>query len=166
MATNKELESNLSELKEEVRAIDVRVKLLEEYKDGKTYNVTPFTDDQLDGQYGNSRIFKDPPEWVKKGGESFQNLYLNQAPPEYLDILAKYLIWLSGSNEKQANDPVLADRWGGKEKLMKRAKYQRLDAAKAMGWARRKRGGWTLSPEEDRDLRNGNGSSTVDELGF
>ena len=82
-------------------------------------------DSDLDSKYGDPSIRKDPPRWT---GESFAGLTYSACSPEYLDELAIFLDWKAGKNEED----------GSPEKL-KFAGYDRKDAARARGWAARKR---------------------------
>lgn len=100
------------------------------------------SDDDLDGRYGNPEIRRDPPRWT---GESMVGRKYSDCPPEYLDTLAGFHDWRADQDDKKG-DP--------------RAKWPRLDAARARGWARRIRqqqggGGETPrgpeEPEQDVD---------------
>lgn len=94
----------------------------------------------LDSDFGNFAIRKDPPRWK---GQSYVGRRLSECPPEYLDMLADFCDWKAGKDE--------AD--GSPEKL-KYAGYARKDAARARGWADRLRAGWrqpTL-PGADSDV--------------
>lgn len=91
----------------------------------------------LDSEHGNPEIRKDPPRWR---GESFVGKRYADASVEYLENLAEFLQWKAGKNDAEP----------GKEKY---AKYDRLDAARALGWARRK------TTEAARYGKSGNGAS-------
>ena len=81
-------------------------------------------DADLDGPYGNQPIrAKDPKDWT---GESQLGKPLSECPPAYLDLVAARLDYFA----QHSDDP-------------KKAKYNRLDAARARGWAQRLRNGWT-----------------------
>lgn len=82
----------------------------------------------LEGPHGDPVVrAKDPRDWT---GEPMKGRNFSQCPPEYLDMLAERFDYFA-SNEDDA----------------KKAKYNRLDAARARGWARRIRQGWT-PPQE------------------
>ncbi len=81
-------------------------------------------DTELDGQYGDPEIRFNPRDWT---GTSHKNRHYSQAEPEFLDILANTLEFFAEKNA--ATDP-------------KKAGYERRDAARARGWARRLRAGW------------------------
>ena len=79
------------------------------------------TDADLDGTHGDPDVKKDPKRW---DGPSQAPCRMSECPPEYLDVLADFLNW-------KANKPR-----EGKEQY---ADYDRRDAARARGWAARKR---------------------------
>lgn len=81
------------------------------------------SDSELDGKYGNPQIRKDPPRWT---GESYVGRPFSEASSKYLDRLASFLDWRAGKNEEK-----------GDEQSLKYANYDRRDAARARGWARR-----------------------------
>ena len=79
------------------------------------------SDVDLDGTHGDPDVKKDPKRW---DGPSQAPCRMSECPPEYLDVLADFLKW-------KADHPR-----EGKEKY---AEYDRRDAARARGWAARKR---------------------------
>lgn len=90
-------------------------------------------DSDLDGQWGDPTIRKDPPRWQ---GQSYAGMPYSEAPADYLDTLAGFLDWAAGKAEEK-NELTS----NGKP----RADYLRKDAARARGWALRaakKGGGW------------------------
>lgn len=85
------------------------------------------SDRDLDGQYGDPEIkARDPRDWT---GPSMMGRRFSQCPAEYLDMLAERFDYFAGKNS------------AGTEEEQKKAKYQRLDAARARGWAARIRAG-------------------------
>jgi hypothetical protein len=109
------------------------------------------TDDDLDGQYGNPEIRKDPPRWT---GESFVGCRFSEASPEYLETLAGFLDWKARESDKK-DERV---KGGGLK-----SRFIRLDAARARGWAARIRGGTGArstahtSSKEAREQREASG---------
>lgn len=99
------------------------------------------SDGDLNGQYGDPEIKKDPRDW---SGPSYVGMRYSDAPAEYLDLLAGFLRWKAGKNDDDAAKETDAEK---KKKLVKYAKYARTDAARARGWAHRKRSGWAKSEE-------------------
>lgn len=74
----------------------------------------------IDGQYGNPEIRKDPPRWK---GPSYVGRTYSKCPSDYLRELAGFLQWKAGKNDED-----------GKAKY---AEYDRKDAARALAWAER-----------------------------
>lgn len=95
-------------------------------------------DDELDSKFGNAPVAKDPTDRFWKGPR-FVGKRLSECSPEYLDALAKYKDVCAKLKEKD----------GGEAKL-KYASYDRADAARARGWARRLRAGWTPPTPPER----------------
>lgn len=85
----------------------------------------------LDGKYGNPVIkARDPRDWT---GESMVGRLMSDCPAEYLDMVAERAEFFAGKNDEAQ---ALANN--GQPK----SKYDRLDAARARGWAARIRSGW------------------------
>lgn len=86
-------------------------------------------DQELDSQYGDPVVRKDPTAryWT---GASYGGCQLSECPPDYLDAFAKYKDACAYVNEKE-----------GKAEKQKYVEYDRRDAARARGWAARLRGG-------------------------
>lgn len=94
------------------------------------------SDADLDGEYGDPEIRKDPPRWT---GESFATRHYSQSTPEFLDNLAGFLDWKAGKDDEAANaSPGTPEA----EAKVKYARWARKDAARARGWAKRLRAGW------------------------
>lgn len=91
-------------------------------------------DSELDSKFGDPSVKKDPTDQFWRGA-SFVNKRLSECPAEYLDAFAKYKDLCAKLKEKD-----------GSEAKKKYAAYDRADAARARGWARRIRGGWTSPP--------------------
>ena len=94
-------------------------------------------DRDLDGSYGDPKVIVDPRNWQ---GASFKGGRMSEAPPDFLDELAEVL-----------------DDFADGEADPKKAKYKRGDAAKARGWARRKRA------EEQRAQQSNGAAGASDE---
>lgn len=87
-------------------------------------------DRDLDGQNGDPTIKFDPrPNYWS--GESYAGYRFSETSPDYLEATAKYLDACAYMAEKDTD-----------EKRRKSARYKRLDAARARGWAARLRAGW------------------------
>lgn len=89
---------------------------------------------ELDGPYGNPEVKFMPRDWT---GPSFKHARMSECPPELLDLLAETFDYFAEQSDEKheitaANKPVSA--------------YRRKDAARARGWAKRKREGWVGTP--------------------
>lgn len=98
------------------------------------------TDADLDSQYGNQPVRKDPNEKNWKG-KSCIGLRLSECPADYLDAFAKYKDSCAYMNEK-SGDPAKA----------KYIAYDRRDAARARGWAKRIRDGYKPPAGTDKPI--------------
>lgn len=111
-----------------VRNIEKRVAAVT-VKQAAASSSVPLADDRdLDGQYGNFTIKKDPPRW---SGDSFVGCALSECSPEYLDELAGFKMWQAGKEDAK-----------GGEDAQKKAHFLKKDAGRCAGWAARIRGGW------------------------
>jgi hypothetical protein len=82
------------------------------------------SDTDLDSPHGDPEVRRDPPRW---DGPSFKGRHFSQTSPEYLDDLAGFLDWRASKEEEEPDKKQYA-------------KYSRLDAKRARGWAARLRG--------------------------
>lgn len=78
----------------------------------------------LDNPHGNPKLRFLPRDW--SGSAEFKGLTFSECPPDLLDLVADSL-----------------DYFAGKQEDATKKKYDTLDAARARGWAARKRSGWT-----------------------
>lgn len=103
----------------------------------------------LDGKYGDPEVkAKSPRDWT---GDSMQGRHFSQCPPEYLDLVASRLDYFASAN---ASSEDAEDR--------KKARYNRLDASRARGWAQRLRSGWK-APEATAGFPSDNGAMVSDD---
>ena len=86
-------------------------------------------DNDLDGQWGDPEVRKDPKRW---DGESMVGRRYSETSPEFLRCLAGFLTWKADKNSENVSD----------EKAQKYAVYDQRDAARALGWAKRLESGW------------------------
>ena len=84
----------------------------------------------LDGKYGDPKVTFMPRGW---DGDSYKGVPFSACPPELLDLVAPALDWVA--QQAEANGETTST---GKPV----APYKRKDAARARGWAKRKREGW------------------------
>ncbi len=82
--------------------------------------IAPADDADLDSQYGDEEVRKDPPRWK---GESMVGRRLSETTPEFLDSYAGFKMW-QAAKDAEAGDEKKAD-------------YRRRDAARALGWKAR-----------------------------
>lgn len=102
-------------------------------------------DADLDSQWGDPEIRKDPPRW---DGPSFAGCRYSECTPEYLETLAGFLDWKADRDEEEG-------RVTSKGKPT--APYSRKDAARARGWAKRIREG-RAAPAASQRSNGGHGA--------
>lgn len=115
---------------EYLRSIDASLKALVARGGASLEAATSFvvSDADLDGKYGDPEVkAKDPRDWT---GPTMRGRRFSECPAEYLDMVAERLDYFCSTNT------------GATEDDQKKLKYQRLDAARARGWAKRIRAGW------------------------
>ena len=99
------------------------------------------SDADLDGKWGDPEVkAKSPRDWT---GESQQGKRFSECPAEYLDMVADRLDYFAGNED----DP-------------KKQRYNRLDASRARGWAKRIRAGY-VPPVADETA-----AMTADDVAF
>ena len=118
------------------------------------------SDRELDSQYGNNPIKKDPSGkyW---SGESYVSCRFSEVPPEYLDAFAKWKDASAYMKNKDAND--LGKSADDREKAKKYAGYDKKDARLARGWAKRLREGWNGASASAPRAGGGNGGAMPDD---
>ncbi len=94
------------------------------------------SDADLDGQYGDEEVKKNPKRWT---GESFIGRRMSECSPEFLDSLAGHFDYKA---EREAEDAANAEDEETANAKKKYAGYSRRSAARARGWAARLRAGW------------------------
>jgi hypothetical protein len=82
------------------------------------------SDRELDSDRGDPTIKRMPPKW---NGDDFTGYRYSETTSEFLESLAGFLNWKADRPQE------------GNEKY---AAYDRKDASRALGWARRLRSGW------------------------
>jgi hypothetical protein len=82
-------------------------------------------EDELDTQYGNFEIKRDPPRW---SGKSYAGCTLSRCSPEFLDTYAGFKDWCG---DKDAETGAVTNT--GKPK----AQFAYRDASRARQWAKR-----------------------------
>lgn len=99
---------------------------------------------ELDSDRGDPTVKKDPTRWK---GESRVGYRYSECEPEYLDVMADLKDWMA-DNPRPGSDP-------------KYASYDRKDAARARGWAKRIRDGWTQQAGPQGDESGGYGENDL-----
>lgn len=128
------IDARLAALESRMAAIEARLLAIV----GDTTNVksTPSgavaSDDDLDSEWGNPIVKKDPKKWVDDGGESYAGCRMSECPPKYLYMLASLFDWMAGKDE-ESNKTYTSKQ--GKE--VPTAPLNRKSAARARGWAKR-----------------------------
>lgn len=118
------------------------------------------TDRDLDGQYGDPSIRKDPPAKYWEGA-SYTNYKMSEVQePDYLDALAKYLDACAYMASKDAGNGVEV------EKNTKSAKFKVLDASRARGWAARLRARGAQQPPAQNDWNDAQPGGADDDIPF
>jgi hypothetical protein len=102
-------------------------------------------DRDLDGKYGDEEIKKDPPRW--QGGESFAGRRMSECSPEFLDCFAEFKDYCADRDEEKAALATGEEQ----EKKAKFARFSRISAARARGWAARLRSGWKRPGSDNND---------------
>lgn len=88
------------------------------------------SDDDLDSEWGDPVVKKDPKKWLDKGGDSYAGSHMSQCPSDYLRMLASLFDWMASKDEEK-----------GKTYKNKRgedvptAPFNRTAAKRARGWA-------------------------------
>ena len=132
-----------------LRSIDASLKLLTQHFGCNQHEHTAngpaamATDADLDGKYGNPEVkAKDPRDWT---GDNMNGKKFSECPPAYLDLVASRLDFFIEKTAQEAADAANSDE---REALKKKNHYQKLDAARARGWAARIRAGY-VAPAVD-----------------
>lgn len=107
------------------------------------------SDADLDGQYGDEEVKKDPPRWIKNGGDAVAPIRMSECTPAYLDEVASFCDWKAAKEDeasaeaarvgKTATGDALATALKTESDKKKYAGYSRKSAARARGWAARLR---------------------------
>jgi hypothetical protein len=105
---------------------------------------------EMDGQYGDIEIRKDPPRWH---GESFAGCKFSETTPEYLDCYADFQDWRA-----QKDDASGAKDSKGRPK----SGWAIKDARLARGWAARLRAGWKPAKQTNGSPTGGGSFSDDD----
>ena len=116
-------------------------------------------DADLDSEWGNPEIRKDPPRWH---GQSYAGRRYSQTEPAYLDCLAGFLRWKAGKDDEMATSAAAPEE---RTKYAKYAGYARKDAARAQGWAERLRRNLRTGAAPEGDAADPFGPDAADPFG-
>jgi hypothetical protein len=112
-----------------LKSIDISLKHL--VKASRVQGAKPVADNtMLDGQYGDPVVKSMPKFWT---GDDYKGQRFSVCPPELLDMIAELQDWVADRSEEKN------ERTDDGKPI---AAFRRRDAAKARGWAKRKREGW------------------------
>lgn len=134
-----------------LKSIDDRLRLLNEHfgigvrLEPKPDAVSAVASDRdLDSQHGNPEVkAKDPRDWT---GPTMKGRRFSECPAAYLLLVADRLDYFA-----KVADELMREQVPGSDEAKaaaSKARYNRLDASRARGWAERLRKGWTPPPEE------------------
>lgn len=102
------------------------------------------SDADLDSQYGDPEVrAKDPKDWT---GEPMKGRKFSECPAEYLEMVADRLDYFASDNEAKGETT--------------KARYNRLDASRARGWAARIRAGYKPPVPEASSFGEGFGDTS------
>lgn len=96
-------------------------------------------DSDLDSEYGDEEIKKDPPRWK---GDTFAPCHMSEASADYLDCYAEFKDYCAEKDTEKANELGASGDDEEAKKKLKYAGYGRKSARRARGWAARLRSGW------------------------
>jgi hypothetical protein len=101
------------------------------------------SDRDLDGEHGDPEIkAKDPRDWT---GEPMQGRKFSECPAEYLELVAERLDYFA--EQAEATNELASN---GKPKAL----YNRRDAARARGWAKRVREGTHVPKKQEAPVED------------
>lgn len=100
---------------------------------GSTTGGKVATSYDLDGEYGDPIVKKDPKRWT---GESFAGCKMSECPPDYLEEVASLFDWMADRDDEQGKTWT-SKKPGATPKPA--STFKRKDASLARGWALRKR---------------------------
>lgn len=126
---------DVTDLQKRVRELEAFVAILRAALTGGSPNGVGAiaTAADLDGKYGNPKVRCDPKDWKDAGGLPRKGRLMNQCEPEFLDLYAETLEFFAQKNDAEGKKAT-----NGKPASF----YDRADAARARGWAKRLREGW------------------------
>ena len=104
------------------------------------------SDRDLDSEWGDPVVKKDPKRWIDGGGDSYASCRMSQCPSDYLNALANLYDWQADKDEESNASYV-----NNAGKTVFTAPFKRKDAARARGWAKRNEGKSAAPVAESHD---------------
>lgn len=97
-------------------------------------------DADLDSQWGDPVIKKDPPRWK---GNSYAGSKMSECPADYLEAVARLFDWMASKDDEQGKT------WTNKKgEEVPASSFKKKDAARARGWAQRIKAGYVQTQRE------------------
>jgi hypothetical protein len=93
------------------------------------------SDRELDSEWGDPVVKKDPKRWLEQGGDSYAGCKMSECPSDYLNTLASLFDWMADQDERKGKTYK-----NKKGEDVPTAPLNRKSAAKARGWAKRNAG--------------------------
>ena len=109
------------------------------------------SDYDLDSDWGNPIVGKDPKRWIENGGDSFAGCKMSECPAEYLDAVANLFDWMADKDDEAGRN---GETYFNKKKqalVPKDGAFKRKDASRARGWAKRARAGGQAPAPQQRE---------------
>jgi hypothetical protein len=118
------------------------------------------SDYDLDSEYGDPAVRKNPSRWT---GADFAGCKMSECPPEYLDAVASLFDWMADKDDEAGRngETYLSKKTG--QPVAKSGAFKRKDAARARGWAKRKRDGWAAPAMNQRQAAPANATQPKDD---
>lgn len=147
-----ELKARLDANEKRTEALSIRVAQLES---GSSSNGTTgsssgggsvASDYDLDSDWGNPVIQKDPKRWTDGGGESFAGCRMSECPADYLDAVANLYDWMADKDDEAGRNGKTYFNKKQNKDVRVDGSFKRKDAARARGWAKRAREGHKAQP--------------------
>lgn len=143
---------------QEIGALKARLEALEKRPAGQASNgggsaggASVASDYDLDSDYGNPVIKKDPRDWP---GPSFAGCRMSECSPDYLDRIASLYDWMANKDDERGAKGEAYTNKKGETKPVDGG-LRRKDASRARGWAARARNGQAApAPAQRSTLAN------------
>lgn len=125
------MSAELAALTARVVALEARLAAVESGKLADNGAKAVADDADLDSEWGDELITKDPPSWVEKGRESYAGNRMSECPSDFLRAVASLNDWIAAKDEEKGK--TYTNKKTGKQQPT--APLARKRAARARGWA-------------------------------